>query len=184
MKRVCFDIASNYYHDFRDGWLNKPEDARERFLGKSFTFHAATAFVHATGKAYDFVNYSDLFDLLAGADEIITFNGRTCDLIVLEHLTGLSRASDIWQKPHHDLRGWRGHNKLERAASLLLPPKLAQSFNSVETTRRAKLIHLPYPDFNKSYLPGTYRDAKFTLDLFRLYLASGDTNYTFQDPTF
>lgn len=181
MKRVCFDSASNYYHDFKNGWLSEPGDARAGFGGKVFRFDAATAFLHSTGKCFDIVDYHSLFDLLSEADEIITFNGRTCDLIVLESLIGEADMRSIWAKPHHDLRGWRGQNSLSGAVGLLRPER-AQSFASMESARRTTLSKKKgYSDFTRERLANTYRDARFTLDLFRLYLASGDTEFTFQD---
>jgi hypothetical protein len=180
MRRVCFDTASDYYWDGTRGWLNGPADAREQFRGRSFDFRAATAFVHATGRSFDFLDPKDLFNCLAEADEIITFNGRTCDLIVLEFLVGEGAMRKLWHKPHHDLKGWKNNWKLQTAVDLL-PKKVAQSFDSVKSARSIKLLQSPYSDSTKDDLAGTYRDAKFTLDVFRLYLASGETQFTFRD---
>jgi hypothetical protein len=55
--------------------------AMERCREVSVRFHAATALVEATGRCVDFSDYSAFFNFLAAADEPITFNGRTYDLI-------------------------------------------------------------------------------------------------------
>jgi len=176
MTRVCFDTASNYFHDFRDGYLNSPEQAREQFRGKSFRFRAATAFVHETGQSFDFENHEGLFAFLVKADEIITFNGRTCDLIVLESLIGEDSAKSLWQKPHHDLKGWRGQS-LENSVSQF--PDLKRSYSLLRETRYEELSFIK-DDFIRRELAGTYRDAKCTLELFRLYLGHGKSEFTFR----
>ena len=115
MNQVCLDIASSYYWDGRRGWLNDPEDARVNFQGESFRFHAATVFENTTGKHFDFTDHRELYDFLIEADEFVTFNGRTCDLIVLESLIGENNSAKLWKKIHHDLKGWRGNWSLRNA---------------------------------------------------------------------
>jgi hypothetical protein len=105
MKRVCFDIGSNYFHNPLHGFMNEPAHAREYFKDKTFEFHAATAFDSSSRKFKDFTDHKKLFAYLLRADEIVTFNGRTCDFIVLEKLIGEESMADLWRKPHHDLRG-------------------------------------------------------------------------------
>ncbi len=179
MKRVCFDTASDYnYANFRP-YLNTPEQARERFSGKSFTFHAATAFVHETGEYFDFTNHDDLFAFLIEADEIVTFNGRTCDLIMLESLIDEDSFKKLWEKPHHDLKGWKNQS-LEGSISLSIP-ELKQSYDGLYFEAHYTELNSIKNDFIRRHLAGTYRDAKSTLELFRLYLASGDTDYSFLD---
>ena len=107
MRRICFDIGSSYYRGY--GWLEGPEESRGYFKGTTFRFHAATAFDDANQIYRNFTDSNELFDYLVEADEIITFNGRKCDLIVLEHLIGEDAVKALWRKPHHDLSGWRGY---------------------------------------------------------------------------
>lgn len=179
MTRACFDTASNYYNGNFRPYLNTPEQARERFSGKSFTFHAATAFLYETGECFDFTNHEDLFAFLIEADEIVTFNGRTCDLIMLESLIGEGSLKELWEKPHHDLKGWKAHSLKESIFWAI--PELKQSYDvSYYEARYAELSSIKN-DFIRHHLAETYRDAKSTLELFRLYLTSGDTDYSFLD---
>jgi hypothetical protein len=129
MKRVCFDTASDYFHNSFNGYMNTPEQARAWFRGKSFEFHAATAFLDETGEYFDFTNYDDLFAFLIEADEIVTFNGRTCDLIMLESLIGQDSFKKLWEKPHHDLKGWKAQS-LEESIFLSIP-ELKQSYGGL-----------------------------------------------------
>jgi hypothetical protein len=182
-RRVCFDIACSFYANKM--WLEGPNDARAYFLdfmerGKRFNFWAATVFDDSNRQYTDFTDYNDLFVYLTEADEIITFNGRKYDLVVLEHLVGEEPAKTLWAKPHHDLTGWRGCWKLEEAAKSL-SPDLALRFESAIAERRAELGGLDADNRILDDLAGTYRDAMFTYALFTEYLRSGDSDRTFSD---
>lgn len=180
MKRVCFDIACNAFHNFRDGWLGDPITARQYFEQKDIRFYAATACVCEAEDFIDFTDFGDLLGCLAGADEIVSFNGRVYDLIMLEKLVGRDAASAVWEKPHHDLAGWRGCHSLKEAVSRFLP-QLAASFESAWVARRSDLLHASHSDFQRDQLAGAYRDSKFTRALFRQYVMSGDNDFTFRD---
>ncbi len=176
-RRVCFDIASNY---FSRGWFRGPNEARSYFRDNRFSFWAATAFDDSTQQFTDFTDYNELLSFLVDADEIITFNGRKCDLVVLESLVGEEPMRMVWGKPHHDLTGWRFCWKLENATRDLLPD-LASRFESTIAERRAEL---GAPDSDSRImddLAGTYRDVKFTYALFVEYLKSGDSDRTYSD---
>ena len=159
MKRVCFDIACNAFHNFRDGWLGDPITARQYFEQKDIRFYAATACVCEAEDFIDFTDFGDLLGCLAGADEIVSFNGRVYDLIMLEKLVGRDAAS---------------------AVSRFLP-QLAASFESAWVARRSDLLHASHSDFQRDQLAGAYRDSKFTRALFRQYVMSGDNDFTFRD---
>lgn len=177
MRTVCFDTASDYYHNSLLGYLNSPRQAREQFRGKSFKFYGATAFVHETDQSSDFQSYKDLFDFLIEADEIVTFNGRTCDLIVLESLIGEDVFEKIWTKRHHDLKGWRAQSLDLSVGSI---PELKRSYDSLYESRYAERGVISN-EFIRHHLAGTHRDSKCTLELYRLYLANGDRSCTFCD---
>jgi len=179
MRRICFDTDSNYHHNGRNGYLNTPAQAREQFANASFKFYGATAFIYETGECDDFCSPDDLLAFLIEADEIVTFNGRTCDLIVLESLTGPSPLKKLWEKPHHDLKGWSGQSLRESIDRKI--PKLKPSYDGGYYDARYEELSSVKEDFLREKLAGTYRDAKCTLELFRLYLASGDAEFTFQD---
>jgi hypothetical protein len=180
MKRVCLDIASNYFHNPLSGFMNTPAQARAHFEGKTFKFHAATTFDSSSRKYTGFTDHEKLFGYLLKADEIITFNGRICDLIVLEKLVGEESMRKLWQKPHHDLCGWRLEYMLEQAVSNLLPYK-ATSWDIVKTKRLAKICKSFNSEFVANHLADTYRDVRFTFALFRLYEKSGEADHTFHD---
>lgn len=180
MRQICFDIGSSYFHNPFDGYMDKPSQARWYFEDKTFRFHAATTFDSSSRRFKDFTDYKRLFEYLLKADEIITFNGRICDLIVLEKLIGIDAMKKIWQKPHHDLRGWQGYNSLKGAVSKFLP-NVAASFDKVQSDRFAKIRNSLDSEFVAEHLANTYRDTKFTFALFRRYSASGDSEQTFHD---
>lgn len=187
MRRICFDVASNFCHDLaRSGaYINEPWQARIYWENKTPEFHAATAF-DSSAKAYrSFTDHRRLFDLLVKADEIVTYNGRVYDLIVLEKLVGEEQMASIWRKPHHDLIGWHpdGCNwklTLEKAINDLLP-KRAEFWETIRSERLAKIHKTVHDDFFAGHLAETYRDVKFTMALFRLYERSGSTRNTFRD---
>jgi hypothetical protein len=182
--RVCFDIACSFYAGKM--WLEGPNDARAYFLdfmerGKRFNFWAATVFDDSNRQYTDFIDHNGLFGFLVNADEIITFNGRKYDLVVLEHLVGEQPAKTLWAKPHHDLTGWRNCWKLPDAAENILPD-LALRFESTVTERRAELgTPDDVRDRTLNDLASTYRDVMFTYALFTEYLKSGDSDRTFSD---
>ena len=180
MRRVCFDIESNYYAPKTVG-INAPWEARAGFEGKKFRFDAATAFDSSAKSYRDFTDPRKLFDLLLRADEIVTYNGRVCDLIVLEKIIGVDEMAHIWRKPHHDLIGWGfdWNVTLEEAAKKLLPRKFA-SWDASKSERLEK-IRKAHPEFVAEKLAGAYRDARFTFALFRLYEKSRDRCHTYRE---
>jgi hypothetical protein len=62
-----------------------------------------------------------------------------------------------------------------------LPEKVAASFEAMESGRLVELCNAIDNEWLAEKLANTYRDAKFTLKLFELYLASGDSERTFHD---
>lgn len=184
-RRLCFDIASSWFYGLY-GWLKSPNDARRHFRDSSFNFWAATVFDESSKRYLDFVDINDLFSCLSKADEIITFNGRNCDLVVIEKLVGEEAAKILWAKTHHDLAGWRGRNSLNQAMCDFVPD-LYQRSDSVKAARQRELesycsMSGPLLDTDRMHdLVGTYRDTLFTYELFKRYLESGDSDRTFND---
>lgn len=123
------------------------------------------------------LNPQDLLSYLLMADEIISFNGRTYDLISLEKLLGSELVQPIWNKVHHDLKGWReqGLKNSIRVAE----PHLYPIFESTFENRFAELHSSGKTDFISHHLANTYRDTKFTYELFLKYLESKDFEFTF-----
>jgi hypothetical protein len=179
MRRVCFDIGSSYYHDGRRGYLNTPDQARSHFADTVLRFYAATAFDSSNEQFHDYTDHQELFVCLRDADEIISFNGRTCDLIVLEKLVGDEAMKGVWQKPHHDLKGWRGYSSLRSAVSNLLPDQFA-SFDEVERDHLSELRTSIEDEFIAEHLANTYRDVRYTFALFQLYMDSSESSCTFR----
>jgi len=162
--------------------LNEPWEARVGFEGHTFRFHAATAFDSTARNYRHFTDYKKLFEFLLRADEIVTFNGRVCDLIVLEKLIGEKEMASIWRKPHHDMVRWRFDVKVGlRKASEELLPKMFPSWESAKDKRLEKIKDRYRNEFIADHLADTYRDTKFTYALFHLYEKSGDTQNTFHD---
>lgn len=179
IRRVCFDIQSSYFCG-PAVWLDDPYQARLHFRNTSFRFWAATAFDDAAERYTDFDGCEELFATLIKADEIITFNGRKCDLIVLDSLMGEDACKSLWQKTHHDLTGWRGYWRLKDAVQNLLPESASQ-FESTCSKQRAHLTDCGWKDRMLKDLSDTYRDVFFTYELFRKYRASGDSDRTYRD---
>ena len=183
MKRICFDIGSSYWHSLTSGVaLNEPSEARAFFEGRTFRFHAATAFDSSARKYRHFTDHKKLFDFLLRADEIVTYNGRVCDFIVLESLVGEKEMAGLWRKPHHDMIRWSFVHKvcLKKASEKLLP-RMFPSWDAVKDERLARIRELYSNEFVADHLADSYRDTKFTYALFHLYEKSGDTGNTFLD---
>lgn len=177
MRRVCFDIASSY---FIHGWFDGPNEARAYFKGEPFRFWAASTYDDSNQEYSDFTDCNDLHSYLSEADEIITFNGRKCDLVVIENLVGEEAARLIWAKPHHDLTGWQRCWSLRSAVKYLLPD-VAPSFDSVIGDRFAELGGPEESNRVRNDLAEAYRDVRFTYAVFLEYLKSGDRDRTFSD---
>ena len=121
-----------------------------------------------------------LFGLLESADELITFNGRTCDLIVLEKLLEPEESRLLWTKCHHDLKGWL-EQSLESSARRF-SPGLATQYGLLRQQRFADL-ETAYGSNEplRNALAGTYRDAWITSELARVYCNSDNKIFTFTD---
>jgi hypothetical protein len=179
--RVCFDTASNYFWNGLGGYLNTPEQARCAFEGFNFRFDCATAVIIESRESFDYTDHRELFALLEQADEIVTFNGRTCDLIVLEKLLKPEESRKLWAKPHHDLKGWL-EQSLEASAKRF-SPELGVQYGRLRQQRVAILeVSKTLNDFQTSALAGTYRDAWVTFELGCAYLKSGNTDFTYTHP--
>jgi hypothetical protein len=178
-RRVCFDTASSYFLS-PEVWLDGPAEARAHFKDQAFQFWAASAFDEATHQYHGFQTPEDLLTLLRDADEIVTFNGRKCDLIVMEKLVGRDATRALWRKPHHDLTGWRNHWSLSSATANLLPNH-GPAFEAAREKRRADLTASATGGTVAWDDTATFRDMWFTYALFQEYLKSGDTDRTFDD---
>jgi len=111
------------------------------------------------------------------ADEIVTFNGRTCDLIVLEKLLTPEESEKLWHKTHHDLKGWLDQS-LEGSATRY-SCNLAVAYRRLREQRLADLeMSTAYTDFQRQALAGTYRDALVTSELVLAYLNSNNREFT------
>lgn len=175
MRRMCFDTASNYHRHFTDPYLNTPDDTRAFFRARYGEvlprFLRATVFDSSTKRYRDFTDYRKLFDFLITADELISFNGRIWDLVILEKLVGEDSAQQLRQKPHYDLMGMRNKSGLRSNINESLPNR-ALIFEKVETDRLEKIRHRFDLDTAMS-LANTYRDTMFTYMLFREYERCG-----------
>jgi hypothetical protein len=180
--RICFDVSCNLYKPKEDGFFCEPDQARIYFLDKTRRprFNAASAFDDSHGQYLDFTDRNELFECLAEADELVTFNGRLYDLVALELLMGEDRAKILWGKCHHDLCGWRDSFSLDAAVNAVLP-NLAPSFESIRAQRELDLRNAGMDEFFAIRLANTYRDCRCTYALFQRYLKSGDSDRTFFD---
>ncbi|MGC2162765.1 MAG: hypothetical protein WA634_12700 [Silvibacterium sp.] len=187
VRRVCFDIQSDFF--IRPLALPLDDDPNEaRWYLKTqwrsrrkgtCKFQAASAFDDSNQQYMDFTDCNRFFAYLLNADEIITFNGRKYDFVVLENVVGEEAAKALWARPHHDLWKWEDYpRRLEEAVAHFLP-QLKPRFEDVRTERRAELGPLDSEDALLNWLAGTYRDVFFTYKLFLKYLESGDSGRTF-----
>ena len=179
-RRICFDIASNFYYSPLHVWLRGPNDARRHFIDHQFRFDAATAFNAVTHEFVDFTDFEHFYEFLLSADELISYNGRLCDLVVLESLIGEDHMKGIWSKPHHDLSGWQNIFPLKESIRHHLP-NLVSRWDTELEDRRIKLSTSNREDFLVSRLADTYRDSFFTYQLFKKYLEGGERERTFLD---
>jgi hypothetical protein len=97
---------------------------------------------------------------LVKADEIVTYNGRAWDLIVLEKLLGEEQMASVWRKPHHDLIGWGRDNcnwklKSKDAVRELLP-KRALLWEAVKSERLSKIQKDVPDELIADHLADTY----------------------------
>lgn len=171
VERVCFDIACNAFHRFDAPWLDTFDDALQyygdRYSGSPITFHAATAILESTGEILSFTHPKQLSECLSGADELITFNGSTYDLPILSLVLGMDRMQEVLSKPHHDVQRLQRRPALRDAARDWMDVS-DSAWEQPTVSRREQLeAHPEYNSFQRSHLSQTYRDAFFTLTLFR-----------------
>ncbi len=178
MQRLCFDTASDYFWNGSKGYLNTPEQARAQFEGYAFKFYAATAIDFDSNQVTTYESV-DLFleDVLA-ADELVSFNGRTCDLIVIETFAEPEQVEALWAKTHHDLKGWLGCQKLSALAQKTAPTEFVD-FDARVVSLTKDFVKAGHIDWIAEKLANTFRDSYFTNLAFAAYIASGDRDNTF-----
>lgn len=107
MKRLCFDI--------------------EVIGTKWGPFKCAVVFDEQSGTYREFNDQElgELVSVLLSADELITYNGKRFDLIIIERDCENGSASALWNIKHHDL--WEIYsggldNMADKYISEILPP--------------------------------------------------------------
>lgn len=181
IRRMCFDTESSWFWDPRWGWL-ETESARSCFQDKSLQFNCAVVHDTARGRYLEFgpQDAPRLLATLAKADELVTYNGLVCDMIVLEHVCGADQvANSLWRIPHTDLCGWRGIYGLGALVKRVLPNRL-DAFAHGEDYEQRRLAARDGESHVVWKMPKCKNDVRFTLAAFRTYLKSGDTERTFR----
>src|SRR5262245_11335909 len=107
-QRLCFDTESNGRWPYDWPWGDIAYRRAEIHSWKS-RFDAGVVYDQSkrSYQAFGTDQIDDLVTYLATADELVSFNGRRWDLLILENLCGRERIrKELWSKPHHDLHGW------------------------------------------------------------------------------
>ncbi|MGH9676556.1 MAG: hypothetical protein ACRD36_05590, partial [Candidatus Acidiferrum sp.] len=126
MKRLCFDIESNYYKAslsvgdvefhrvYMRDWVAKNGQIR---------FDCAVVYDEENQEYREFRNdqADDVAAVLATADELISHSGQRHDLLVLEQVCGEDPIAPLWQIAHHDLFDLCNWTSLDSLAQQYIP---------------------------------------------------------------
>jgi hypothetical protein len=105
MKRLCFDTESDHYRHPLAGIGDVELHREEMRESKSkIRFDCGVVYDEENDKYLEFRNdqAAELVGFLATADELVSQNGKRCDLPVLERVCGEDRVAPLWQIKHHD----------------------------------------------------------------------------------
>jgi hypothetical protein len=176
LRRLCFDIESDRYWSLAWGW-GTVQERRSIIRDWKVRFDAGVVYDASTGRyrAFDAGRLDEFVTYLATADELVSFNGRRWDLLLLENLSGEGKIREaLWSKPHHDLHGWKGRYEKDDLAKTVLPPA-AHALDDKWTKWHPKLLGKEPTRFDRpDKVKKGWMDVSLTCEVFRLYLAEGD----------
>jgi hypothetical protein len=160
LRRLCFDTESDARWHYTWPWGDIPYRRAEIKTWK-IRFDAGVVFDASTGRyhAFDADQADDLVSYLATADELVSFNGRRWDMLILENLCGEDTIQNkLWSKPHHDLSGWRGFYGLEDLSRYMLPTEFP-TWGSLHTVRHQEMMNHGWTDWSASRVAKAWRDV-------------------------
>jgi hypothetical protein len=178
-RHICFDIETNYFRSPTSGFINTPDQARSEIESWSneLRFDAAVVFDDEFGQFADFGSPTELIEFLKGADELVSFNGRTWDLPLLERFVGKANCKSLWDKPHHDLRGWLDCDLLISAKRSC--PDLFGRSDELSREYLDEYLKKGKGDFVAFKFAKARIDVRLTYALFEGYFRGGETTFTF-----
>lgn len=174
MRRMCFDIESDYYKPRNTG-VGDPAAHRALISNSSPTFRVGVVYDEAHENCHTFLSeqIEDMVKLLASADQLISHSGRRHDVPILEAETeGL--AAVLRPIPHWDLfdmGSWKSLDDLSATYIGDAEPMIKADYDTRLT--EIDLIYPPEPWGAGFMLPaGNWQEgwiAKATYDVRRTY---------------
>lgn len=181
---VAFEIESDLRRNpypAASPLFDTPDEARSRLRGARCRFDGGAARDLATGEIREFGRRmaAELVEHLAGFDEIAGMGMRTRGLIVLESALGPDAVAPLWSKVHHDLKGWRGFDRLDAMAEGVLGIR-KHGFDA-EGARlyreRVAAASYAHPE-DADRIANCVRDVDMVRRLFERYRREGETRCT------
>lgn len=124
------------------------------------------------GHYMEFTDPRKLVDELLSADELISFNGRRCDLLILEKFCGDDYVRPLWDKVHHDLFGYRYCYSLDALAMNLIGEEATAQWERSLEEHREKLVASGQSDFWAISWSDVRDDVDRTYAVFEQYIHS------------
>jgi len=178
IRRMCFDTESNCFKHYSEPWGDIPYMRAFIARKQDLAFHAGVICDRTHGRylLFSSAELEAFIAHLSEADELVSFNARRWDLLILEAVCGRDRIERmLWSKPHHDLRGWRSGSLEDVAHSVLGVSQ--EDWRGIRERRFAELDAQRRLDADK--IANAWRDTHFTSELFKRYLAEGSGSRSF-----
>lgn len=170
---MCFDTEGSGY--LRPEYGFQPEDViREYFRDRHVRFDCGIVY-DAVNRRYRIFSSSEarkMVGMLSQADELVSFNGKRWDLVMLEKQVGRECIDQSLRRiRHHDLSGYKGQYELNELSRSVLP---VQEMDRLVQYRRYKAYYETrgFDDFQSSRLSKCRCDVQLTYAVFRRYIVS------------
>lgn len=166
--------------------FDTPEEARLRLRGGRCRFDGGAVRDLSTGEMREFGRRmaADLAAHLARFDELAGLGTRTRGLIVLESALGRDAVAPLWSKVHHDLKGWRGFDRLDVMAEGVLGIRKHGFDAEGARLYRERLADKAYPHpEDADRIANCVRDVDMVGRLFERYRREGETRCTHRPRT-
>jgi hypothetical protein len=186
IRHMCFDTESDAYRGVEYGWGEEPDDIRWYFerRRRPVSFHCGIVYDASRHRYHDFGpnQASEMLNLLSQADELVSFNGKRWDFIILETQLGYDRVElSLAGIRHYDLWGHKGQWSLRGLGRSVLSKNEMKRLD--DESHEARYVAAGFGDFLSSRLSKCARDVQLTYAVFRHLQDDDGTREPPDEPT-
>jgi hypothetical protein len=171
IRRMCFDTENGAFLSPVYGFGTE-DGIREYFRDRSVRFDCGVVYDVLRRRYCAFREAGKMVAMLSRADELISFNGKRWDFIMLEKQVGPDCVDRSLRRiHHHDLLGWQGRYELRALARSVMPKEEMERLDDYQQYD-GHYNGLGFGEFLSGRLSKCRCDVQLTYAVFRRYEAA------------